>query len=546
MPHINLTIADVDQAVTRPVILSIVRQIQEITKIDKGIQILFPGDILTNQTPGGNIDSQNERLARFDQNRFAFIEVEESYNVDALATTAVMRKEHIPVFVDSRLGVEVTPIYSTTDININFKYRSISKTEVMRWRDDIRVKVSQYRDINIHDVEYHYPIPNAILTVIQEIHDKREEVAGYGQNIQEYIFGCATDRLKVIGDLVGKSARLAVAEKQCRIQGFFGFDALPEKPERDDSNGTWSITFSYRFSFEKPIACRMSYPVMVHNQLLEKEFVEFANKAPDLDMVSKSFPLSLHAFNAFETTTTMNARRKPNLIIRIPDFDDYLIPDVLRGTGTILMALCEVDAADKRTLLNLNELGDIVLDQDILDFIKASETPYLNKLYNSIFNLSLYRNNFLASHDSLICDANLNVRSTRDLDLRIQHRIRLSITVDLAMLQGKAIARLREHPKALVKVIGSMNELLWNNPDFVKLGDETYISEYHFSELYGMVTGHPYKSDNFRSIPDFRPGSKLDKIYQTLDKKKLEDYRKNRVNRNTVLTAAVIAHRKDQ
>jgi DUF2075 family protein len=61
----------------------------------------------------------------------------------ALATTAVNQAEHPTVFYDSKLQVSLAPIYVTTDVSLNVKYRTPSRTEALRWQDDLRVRLSR-------------------------------------------------------------------------------------------------------------------------------------------------------------------------------------------------------------------------------------------------------------------------------------------------------------------------------------------------------------------------------------------------------------------
>lgn len=551
MPNISMTLPETIQSITRPIVFDIIDQVQAITKIDKTADIFFPGDTGKMQTPGTNFDSTDPRFAKFSTGSYLFIEVEEDFEPDVIRSTAVNQREHLPVFVDKDLGVHIAPVYATTNITINFKYRTASKTEAFRWRDDMRTRISQARDINLHDLTYHYSLPVPILEIIEAVYDKREAFLGYGQTLEEYVISHATDRLTLIGDLVAKSAQLAISETQARVIGMFTFDSLPDKPERDDDSGCWVVSFGYKFSYEKPIACNAKYPVIVHNQILPPEFVLFNNKSYDLDKINKSYSGSIAALNAFEATTVMNNRVDPNAIIRLPNFDDYVLPSVVHGTGSIFIALAEVDINDSKTLFNLNELGDIIIDSDILNFIKTVEYPYICNLYQSIIHISLYRNNYLASAGTLECDASLNIKAKAPLDLRKQYRARFSLVVDLTLLGKPAIDRLRNNPKVLVKIISGMNELLKNHPDFVALGDKKRITMVEFSALYRILTGYAYDNgggingSNYYGcglgVHSWPYNGQSGGLFLDIDPRLVENYRNNRVAFNTVQVAGIIS-----
>jgi hypothetical protein len=559
MPNVTVTLSETEQSVFRPVIVGIIDQVKAITKMSKDTQIFFPGDIQTMQTPGASIDSKTERYAIFNAMNVAFIEVQENYSEDDIATTAVSRKEQLPVFKDPKLGIYIAPVYSHNDVSINFRYRCKSKTEALRWRDDIRMRVSNLRDINLHTVEYHYPLPVEYLRLLQDIHRNIEAVDGYGLTFPQYVKSHSTQRLTLIGDLVNQNQRLVITETQARIIGFFDFDVVPEKPEREDSEGTWVATFAYNFSYDKPIGCNMRYPVMVHNQLLAPEYTTYVNGSYDLDVIDKSYPMSRHALNAFETDTIMNTRRNPNPYIRLPHFDDYVLPSTPVATGSVFVALTEVDE-DKRTLLNLADLGDITIDPDIYKFMVESELPYLTKLYYSVLHFSLYKGNELAGTDALEIDSSLNLKATSDLSYRINHRVRLSLVVDFTRLTRDAVIRLKQYPKAFVKIISSLDQVLRDNPDFQGLFGNRDITNVELSAVYEILTGVSF--NNGRSVDPDRylgPGLPLNQwgcnpnryrngypgnprwIFNNIDPRLVKYYRENRIKTNTVLVTGVVA-----
>lgn len=541
MPNVLLPLPSVSQSVSRPVYISMIQQVQKLTNINDKTKIFYPGDIQRMRTPGSSVDDSDDRFAIFNTDRYTFIEVEDDYDEDNLASTAIEREEHIPIFIDNSLGVKVTPVYASTSVRINITYRCPSKSEALRWRDEARVRVSKMLNINLHKVSYHYQLPIDLIIILQEIHKKREAQFGYGENFKTYVQKFADPRLTLTGDMVGGHEALAIAETQGRIQGMFTWDAQPEKAQRDDTTGTWSITFTYKFNFDKPIELHARYPIMVHNQLLEADFIEFTDKGDDTSKDIKMFSQSFYALNAFESGTIMNSRRMPDSIIRIPSYDDYVMPDVLQGTGSVLIALTEVDVADKRSLLNLNELGDYCLDDDILQFIRESEYQFIGKNYKSILNLTLYRNGYMASNESLTCDSSLNVKATADLDLRNQYRVRLGINVDITFLDQRALARLKEYPRVLVKIISSMNGLLKNNPDFVKLGNKSYITLADFSSITSFLTGYRVGSIQGQYLG---PGIDRRSIFDNVDPRLVESYRNEMICSNRIMTSEIVAMRR--
>lgn len=542
MPNIAIALPEVDQSVSRPVIVDIVGQIQTITQIPKQAKIYFAGPMGKMQLPGSDVDGLDQnRDASFNTDRIIFIEVDEDFDQGSVRTTAVSQKEHIPVFEDPRLGVVLTPIYATSNVVINVKYRTNSSTEADRWLRDMRTRISMLRDVNLHRAKYHFGVPEEMLNRLTAIYDLREKVAPYGDSLGNYVRSHMTERLTLIGDQVGKNIALAISETQCRIQGLFEFEVVPDKPTKDVANGTYDVSFSYKFSYEKPISMEMRYPVSIHNQDMDPRYVAFSPKENDPVYVKKAFTKSLLAFNYFEMDTIMMNVRPPDPFVRIPYYDDYVLPQVPQGTGTAMLVLAYIEE-DKRALFNLNELGDVCIDEDILDFIREVEWPYVCQQFKSVIHLTLYRNQYQQSSGSISCDKDLNITSESDLSYRDVHHVRLGLCVDLTLLPKQAIERLRNYPKVLVKILQSMNEVLRLHPDVGSLGQKSQLTPLEFSELYSVMTGYGYNNGvvgrptGLYNRPVGKP-SLLDKV----DPRVLENYRKNMIAKKTIQISNIVA-----
>lgn len=527
MPTVSMTLPDVDQAVSRPIILDVVHQVEAITKIRQDTEIFFPGDIQAMQQTGSTIDS-SDRGPRLGNERRLYVEVEELVNPDYLQTTAADPFEGMAVFRDEKLMIAMAPQYSMTDVTINFKFRTQSKTEAQRWYNDIRLRVSQMRDINIHTLTYHYLLPNPYIDLLTEIYQKREATAGYGQRFEEYITSYATDRLTVIGDLVNKDTRLAISEKQTGVIGMFGFDAIPDKPERDDSLGVWTISFSYKFSYEKPISCAIRYPLFVHNQMLSEKYVAFIDEAPDMDKIKKYYSNSIKSITKFSGEKQLEQHISIRPYYRLPEYDDFTLPMRPRGVATVFTAICEL-APDLKSLFGLDEIDPLVFDSSIMKFILESEYPYMGQLYKSIFNVGLFKTDKV-SFNNAISVSNKGYLSSNDaLNLRDINRVHFGLVTDLSLLDPKALDRLRKYPDAFVKIISSINEQLRDHPGVQDLGNKTVLTNSDIQEIYTHITGEPY--------------NKGESPTHGMTPAQAADYKNNRVQVNTVMLSSIIACR---
>lgn len=492
MPYLSMTIPETEQTISRPIIYDIINQVKTITGIEDA-SVFFPGSARAMVQQGSSLNGES-REANLGNREIVFIEVEETFNENGIGTMAITRPEFPPVFLDQSLGVFITPVYSQTDISINFKYRTRSKTEAIRWVNDAKMRIGALRDINLHDITYSFGIPQPYIDLLHTIWTQREAVDGYGETFEQYLKAYSTNRLTMVGDIVGSHTTLVVAETQTAVQGLFGWSGVPDKPERDDESMTHEVSFAYKFTYEKPIACAVKYPIMVHNQLLPKEYTVFKPTNKDFHEGNKRLSISNQALDFFSVTRALELRYDTTPPLAIPQHDEFIDYPVRQGTGTIMTVLTELDPTDRTLLFNLKELGDIALDSDVLDFVLGSETPYIGKFYKSIFQVELYQKNNYRM-DAIKCNYQGMLSTHTPLSLRELNRVRISLVTDLTMLDYAAIERLKRYPAAFIKIMQTINELFRDNPGITALGKKRYLSDGDFEKIFfimtGLTTGRP-------------------------------------------------------
>lgn len=458
MPNIVIPLDDIQDSVERPVIFDIIRQVMDITQISSKTPIMFLGD-------EGRAAQQNSTTTKdpITENRWSYnekitIEVDEDYDRNRILNMYTKQPETSYIFRDPDIPIYIKPIYSSSEVKITVKYRTRDKNQANRWRNDMRIKAAMMRDINLHEITYHYHLQEQFIIILKELHRLRENIAGYNESWDDYFVNRLTSKASIVSNLSGTQALWAIAEKQIRVQGYFDFEGVPDRGDKDGDQDNWGISFTYLFKYEKPVECNMIYPIMVHNQLLSEKYRP-KEKTYTIEDQLRTFTRSGRVFAEFESDMK-SLTIKGNSGISIPSFDEFYPNSILPSTVRVFTALTSVVPEDKKTLFNINDLGDFSLDPSILDFLITSEYPYLGRDFQSIFCLSLYREKNLTSSGSLTVDQNLNVFSTADLPIRKSHRVRFSLVTDLAYLTLEALARLRRYPIVKQKLIDAINTSL--------------------------------------------------------------------------------------
>lgn len=489
MPRHYVTLPDVEQSVSRPIVFGILSQIGKITRLsEEELKINFTGPTGAMQTPGTSIDDQEgNRDPQFGNGRYVFIDAQETYQLGSAQETFIWGNEHMPVFHDPVLGVRLSPIYTTMDMVISFRFRSESKTEVKRWMAQQFLKTSQGRDVNLHDIRYTYPLPYPFLELIETIHEQREAVEGYGDTLRQYILQHISPRSTILCTQAGEMRHLAIKETQSRIQGMFDFTGVPDQPQRTE-NGAWELSFNYHFSYQRPDAMALEYPMAVHNQFLPEKYLPEPIDVYDPIERRNRYSKSYEALSMFELGKPQPWERKSLPYVRIPKTDDFMLGRVAPATGTWLTTLCFLDDT-KQDLVSFNQLGDYYIDADIMEFF-VGEAPWMTQLYQSILYVSYYKNETQQMDDSIQCRASdMMIQTVAPVSMRDNHRVRFALILDIHMLSWAALQRLAKFPKAFVKLLAALNELLANNPDFTQLASNAQIQPWELGYAYYVLTG---------------------------------------------------------
>lgn len=457
MPHVTATVSNLEASVERPVVFDIVRQVMEITQISSQTPIRFYGDENKSAQKGSTITSDGKGENRWNFDNKLEITIDENYELDRMGSTAIKEAENQFIFLDKALQTTIKPAYASTEVKVSFRYRSRDKNQANRWRNEIRSRTSQQRGVQLHKVAYHYGIPPQFIKLLGEVWRLREAQAGYGEDYNTYLAQHLTEKAQLIGALNGEHVQWVIAELQGRIQGMFEFEGVPEKPEKDNENGDAYVTaFNYRFYYDKPIQCVMRYPLVIHQQLLDTHWRPEERVRP-VPATPKTYTLSSQAFAKFESDQ-QSLEIKANEGVSVPDLDFEFIPGyIIPATLRCMTVLCGISEEDKRSLLQLDDLPEVNLDADVLEFIAKSEAPFMTKPYASILHMSLYENQFLRDGSNIVIGGDLSVKATKDLNMRTVHRLRLSMVGDLSLLTPEAIDRLKDWPAAGEKILEAIN-----------------------------------------------------------------------------------------
>ena len=453
MPRVSTRITDGYESITRPVALGVARQVAELLGLPETIKILYPGD--AEETPmHGSTSEKDGNPSKFGNSGQIRIAVTESAVEDRIISTAVFRKENLPIFVDAALGIRLTPVYSGTEMVFDIQYRAPNKVLAKRFRDEALERTAMGRRENYHQLTYHYGLAPAYLIMLKEFHRMREAVAPYNEDFSKWIRDHITPKATNLTTLIGTQQQLVIGETQVCPLGAFDFEAMPEPEDKKDETGAYLVNFQYRLTYDRVMGVMAQWPLVIHNQLVDEAYRDTPNASgvqTDPDRNYRAPSLSRFAFDAFSPIYTSACERKYSAI-RIPEYDEW-IPAVLHpDTLTVASIMLMVNPADPHEVLDLTALGTYAIQPAILSYMQT-EHMHLNTYGNCAAHLSLYLDDTPLADGSLIVDNTLKVRSLAPLQLRSRYHLRIAMIHDMFTLRKSVQDRLRFNGPACREIL---------------------------------------------------------------------------------------------
>lgn len=502
MPTVSLTLEDSNRTILSNAYYKIIQDIVDTIKIPYGALVVLHKDsevTLTDNKTNVSVNSSDNLPSTVSHRRIK-ASINENYNEDELTTTAVHQPSAYPIFQDHDIDVSIYPIYIKSDINIEFSYISPSKTEATRIRDDIRIRLSQTRNIDIHEIEYSILIPTIVEDFITDVYDLKNRLVP--QSLEDYFREHSTKRIFPMTDMSNiQNTKLAIQEKQVRILGLFDFNSLPEAIEHDNENNNYKVSFNYKLSMDIPRAMVMRYPVMICNRPLPGKYLQFIE---DKRVQSKEeykrdlgYTNSLQALSHFEAHRQLENRVDIKLPINVPLFDEFNLRQGHKGYGIVASFLTQIDEIDNKSLFNLTDIDPFHIDSKILNYIKNTESSFITNPYSSFLYLGLHQDKKHFDNSILEIDSDFNIRSKVPLSLYKPTRVTLSIILDLLALDKLAIERLLNNPEILIIFI---NEYIRAYNNFKTEMSTTIIPDNTFYKTLIFIIYYYIKIDDTETL----------------------------------------------
>lgn len=453
MPNIQMEITDSDHMVVRPIVFDVVSDIMSAIGMSQNTKILFPGSSDPEDLPVSTFDRQVNPV--FGRELKVPLEVTERLVEDRSRVNVYDVNENNPIFLDPDTGVTVAPIYSHSEIEIGLTIRYPNRNAAEQQLADMKMAANRLRERLLHEINYSYLIPGPVLVILKEIWRCRETNLPYGQTFKEYLKEYISDQVTTKANVANLKQALAKNERQIRVQGFFDFDVIPEKAEQEDNKQYYTFKFVYTFRYDKVVGISMRYPHVVNNVHIGDAFYEH----------TQPYQLGLRLQIPARTTAYLDSFTSNNVVtgfkdgFPIPYHLDWTPKHKMNGMAGILRCMTLVNPADPRDLFSLSELGSVSLTDEMLAYMR-DDYQNVGKLHESVVTITLYENERIRDTGRVILDADLNMRTDFDMDVRKRYNIWISVLASARYLKPAAIQRLANRGSFAIYILKAIDYTL--------------------------------------------------------------------------------------
>lgn len=436
----------IEETITRNILIIVMQDVKNLLGMSKHVDIFFDEK---DQLPKKKNNLGNIEINNTYKEDFFNVETTESTEDGHELSLLVVRPDFKPIYEDTDIGSNITPIYLTRKLELKIRYFNKSKSKIYGLTNKLRMFTSNDGMYKLHNLEYHYTIPNYILKLLLHINNLKNIRIEDGNklSLEEYIDSTFDDRVDFSHTLdgdIGKST-LVIREAQVDIEGYITDDIHSITPEYDEEHNGYYIEFSYSFTYEKPVALLVKYPLVVYNTLIDKHFRTFIK--PDRETNKAIRSRGRGELQELTKRDDIFNIRDNGYYLRLPEYDNTILPKPNSSVSRMFSVLTIMDDLDHTLLFNIKDIPKIGFKESFLNFILSTEYPYIGTGYESILYIELFKNDKLDYGNPVLMDKDGNLTSTKPLDYKYTYRVMFNIVNNLTRLSTDAKSRFKNYVK---------------------------------------------------------------------------------------------------
>ena len=493
MPKVVLEVPETEESITIPIASEIARQFAKRIGVPDTMRLMMPFEDLGLPNLGSTMDQENNdgpnRLHAQDRLDIVY---EESYADWNQLTRSYFKPDNKAVFIDNDLRIYMRPNYQQVKGTLNCTLRSQDHAGMQRWIKSLKNRVEREEIGSVHQVNYHIPIPPVFMYMLCGMYNLRENKHGHGQELWDYLSKHFTKGMAPIMNQAGRNPTYVIKEDQISIVGWFDFGQDIPKPQKLDDTGAYVLEFTYNYYYDRCDDMMFEYPLMVHNQMIPKQFYD--KYIPyELENYLTRSGISTTALSVFQYDHDNPNSNKLNPGLPIPYFDQWTTPKTCDDYVDIMRILCQVDEENPSYVGKIDEVGEWYFRDEAALYFAWCKDKVLSP-YQSLFYVRVFEYNGLLGPKDISINSDFELFVKAGMNPRKMYRVVISLLSDPTHLSEDGLRDLAEHGCFAYDYFAKMF------PNFVhKLTPPTKDCKLNLGELIDFVADLSRDIDMYRT-----------------------------------------------
>jgi len=238
-----------------------------------------------------------------------------SENEELSLKNSTMKPINRIILADRDNKLKIRPLYLSTLINIEFKYRAQSKAKLLNIKNSLLNYYNHSGYTLLLDIPYSYMLPDNVLVLLENI----KRLKGI-DSLESYLNSIAVFKLDYMSNK--KNTYRRPVFRGIQTNRICNINTKPKDIVISREDTEYSLTFEISFSIDKPTGVRIDYPILVNNRSLDDIWIPRTERVKPI-LNSKN---ELDISNMYSTIIN-DTKNYTDALSVIPTYDTFRVPD---------------------------------------------------------------------------------------------------------------------------------------------------------------------------------------------------------------------------
>jgi len=339
-----------------------------------------------------------------------------------------MLRDSKPI-IESTTGVlNVRPIYGRKELSLVFKIHSKSKATMISMINVLKTVSYRASSSFICGVVYYYNIPPIFIAILKEYY--RNYVTQYSSIVgfEEWLSDKVDDRLSMGGSQSGLMDDVALVIKEGKSDIVVRWGDKPSNYDYgyDSVTGIYTIEYEFKAYISTPDMLAIEYDIMAYNMPISNYLIQNREIRGDKESGVFNSPV-----DEFEQKTFIRGVYEDRYVFgnglyyKSPKVDTRALTVPTDKYIPLFSIVVSITPTDKKMLFNLENMGDIVLHPEIIDYLKNGAYSGLNKVWSDFIYMGVY--DYRGNQVEISVTQDLDIAAVNDLLLSETYRALFSL-----------------------------------------------------------------------------------------------------------------------